>query len=104
MPELIIISLPADLDLSDIYNHTVRVWDAQQAENYLQFLREQFRAIEDDPSLGYALTNRSGILCFIAKPSKRRSSHGHRIFYRLLDFGIEIVRVIHTSMDWQQYL
>jgi len=43
---------------------------------------------------------RPGYRVFTAKYSKRRTAHGHRILFREIDGGIEIIRLMHTAMYW----
>jgi toxin ParE1/3/4 len=99
-----VLSGAADLDLSEIYIHTIRLWDRDQAEDYLQFLKARMEALADDPALGDLVAGRPEIRTYLAKFSRRRSSHGHRIIYRQIAGGIRIIRILHTSMDWKRHV
>ena len=77
---LIEISQTAALDFAGIDNATAQQWGDVQANRYVTFLRETFARPAQQPDLGTPVQDRMGYLVFLAKYSKRRSAHGHRIF------------------------
>ena len=94
----------AELDIADIYNHTSRLWGVIQAEDYLQFLKDQMQRLSDEPDLGRAVAQRAGLRIHTAKFNRSRMSHGHRIVYREIKNGIRVIRFIHTAMDLDEAL
>lgn len=84
-------------DLEEIWDYTVRVWDEDQAERYLRLLNVGFIDLAIKPDLGRSCDDiRPGYRVF------RVASHA--IFYREMKQGIEIVRVLHQSMDFERHL
>ncbi|MBO9595450.1 MAG: type II toxin-antitoxin system RelE/ParE family toxin [Niabella sp.] len=85
-------------DLSDIWAYTYEAWSEHQADKYYELLIEAFRKLAENPTLG---KNYEAIL---------KDIHGfktgrHIIFYRTLkDKVIEVVRVLHESMDLRNRL
>lgn len=84
-------------DLENIWDYTVRMWDEDQAERYLRLLNVGFIDLTIQPDLGRA--------CDAIRPGYRVFRVGsHVIFYRVMNEGIEIVRVLHQSMDFERHL
>ena len=85
-------------DLDEIWRHTERDWDADQAETYLRRLATAFGEIAsghrpgrnaDDIRLGYWTL----------------AVGSHTVFYRRQDDGrVQIVRVLHGRMDPRRHL
>jgi len=96
------VSDDAVIDLTLIYIQTTETWDQDQAERYNEFLLGTFDKIAETPFLGRTIADRPGLISYIAK--WKRSRHGHRIVYRQVDERIEIVRVLHTAMNWQDHV
>jgi toxin ParE1/3/4 len=96
------LSAEADLDLSTIYNYTVRVWDIDQAERYVQFLKSIILGLADDPRLGRPIADRPGLRSHVAR--WKRAKHGHRIVYEEIPNGIFILRILHTAMNLPDHL
>ncbi len=94
----------AALDFAGIDNATAQQWGDTQAERYIAFLREIFASLAQEPEMGMRIDSRSGFLMFVAKYSKRRNAHGHRIFYTKIENGILVVRILHTAMNWTEIL
>jgi plasmid stabilization system protein ParE len=91
-------------DLSNIDNTTATMWGEAQAERYLGFLRETFTVLAAEPRIAAIIEERPDLLIFTAKFRKRRSAHGHRIIFREVDGGIEVIRILHTAMYWPDLL
>ena len=94
----------AAYDLASIDSATAVTWGEAQANRYVGFLRELFSNLAMEPTLGTSLEDFPGVLMHVAKFNRRRSSHGHRIFYREIDGGIRIIRILHTAMQWPDHL
>ena len=101
---VVVLSESALYDLSGIDNATAATWGEVQAERYLAFLQETFAQLLDDPSLGHPVEDRAGIMVHVAKINRRRTASGHRIFYRVTENGIRIIRILHTAMNWPDRL
>ena len=101
---IIQLSAKAHYDVAGIDNVTATLWGEVQAERYLAYLKETFSCLAQNPALGYPIQDRDGYFVYTAKFKKRRSAHGHRIFYQIIENGILIIRVMHTAMNWPQEL
>jgi Plasmid stabilization system protein len=80
-------------DLSDIWNYTFDVWSEKQADLYYEILIKSCHGIAKNPNLGKVYEGILESLCGY-KVNK------HVIFYRIIsNEEIEIVRILHESMD-----
>jgi toxin ParE1/3/4 len=62
------------------------------AHKQINRLQERWRVLREQPRIG---TKRDDI-----RPDMRSITEGsYVIFYRIVDSGIQIIRVLHTSMD-----
>lgn len=94
----------ARLELAGIDNATAQQWGEEQAERYLAFLEETLEWLAREPGAGSPLEEWPEYRVYLAKIRRRRSSHGHRIFYREIDGGIRVIRILHTAMNWPEHL
>jgi toxin ParE1/3/4 len=84
-------------DVDDIWEHTVTRWGIDQAELYIGQLWQNIEAVARKPTNGRACPEvRAGYY-------KYRSA-SHYLFYRPIDGGIDIVRILHERMDFPQHL
>ncbi len=85
-------------DLGDIWEYTVEKWSEEQADKYHALLIDTCRLIGENPSLGKNYFGTNAAL-FGLKTNR------HIIFYRkYFDKPIEITRILHESMDFQNRL
>jgi toxin ParE1/3/4 len=83
-------------DLKAIGRYTQRTWGRRQRTAYLTQLDRRFHALAEMPSLGRS--------CDDIRPGYRKDTEGaHVIFYREVDGGIEIVRILHGRMDLDRH-
>jgi plasmid stabilization system protein ParE len=101
---IVIFTEDALADLASIDNATASMWGEKQAERYLAFLNEVLHTLAANPRIADSIDERPGYLVFIGRYSKRRTSHGHRIFFRKMNNSIEIIRILHTAMYWPSQL
>jgi toxin ParE1/3/4 len=84
-------------DLIEIWFYTLDKWDEPQADHYLRVLNQAIERLADNPGLGTDYGH--------VRPGLRRYAAGrHRIFYRVGVETIEIVRILHPSMDLAEHL
>ncbi len=82
----------ARAELKRIGQYTELQWGVERQRNYLAQLYKRFDQINKSPHLGRERPELA--------PEVRSVLEGkHIIFYRVGDAGIEIVRVLHQSMD-----
>jgi len=96
MPDYII-SKDADDDLLAIASYTVKRFGETQALRYLEDLKLRLLQVSKRPELGRDV--------FVTSlPLKRFNFKAHVVFYQILPNYILIVRVLHKSMEFDQYL
>lgn len=79
-------------DMKAIGRFTERNWGRWQRNKYLSMLDSCFQTILHQPEIG--------IQCGDIRSGYRKYHVGrHLIFYRQVDIYIEIVRILHDSMD-----
>jgi toxin ParE1/3/4 len=92
-----VLSRRAESDLDEIWDYSAERWGREQANKYVEALRESIRGIALDPSRGRSVT-------VGARSYHRYSSGSHMIFYRMEDQGAHIVRILHQSMNHVRHL
>jgi toxin ParE1/3/4 len=90
-------------DITDVLTYTRDHWGKVQAREYRDLIGDALRAIAADPSCGKIRGTRPGILSYHI--AQRGRDARHIVFYRISVAGsVEIVRVLHDSMDFDQHL
>lgn len=84
----------AKQDISDIWNATVERWSAGQAEFHIR----QIQASIDDATEDASKTRACGE---IRKGYTKFTSGSHVLFSRANRDGIEIIRILPSSMDFE---
>lgn len=87
----------AEQDLLDIWLYTYRTWGETQADRYLDELHRGIRLLAENPTLGSDYGH-------IRHGYRRSSINYHRVFYRYSGDTLEIMRVLHESMDVESHL
>lgn len=87
---------PAQDHLDQIADYTDREWGRRQMTTYLRRLNDRFQWLADHPTLGKARPEINDTL-----RSFREGSH--LIFYQVGENAVEIIAVLHQSMDVPAY-
>jgi toxin ParE1/3/4 len=87
----------AQRDLEEIWTYTARTWSPAQAETYVRHVQHSCGMIAVDPRLGRSCDD-------IRAGYRKFRSGSHFLFYRPIKDGVEIVRILHFSMDFEQHL
>jgi toxin ParE1/3/4 len=93
------ISEKAFEDIENIWLFTIEIWSIEQADRYYNLLFDEIEYITEHPLSGRnADYIRKGYRCTKVK--------SHLIFYRFKksESKIEIIRILHQSMDVEQRL
>jgi toxin ParE1/3/4 len=96
MEKKITITPIARTDLKEISCYTDKKWGRQQHFNYLKQLKDRFAILAEKPWLGRLRGELFG------SPYSYHEGR-HVIFYRPIAGGIEILRVLHDSMDFSRH-
>ncbi len=84
-------------DLKSIGRYTQETWGREQRNKYLAALDKCFHRLAENPGVGQS--------CEEIREGYRKLHEGrHMVFYRPVSGGIEIVRVLHGSMDTEKHL
>ncbi len=87
----------AQLDLEEIWDHTAKCWGIDQAETYTRQLWLQINTLATHPTIGLA--------CPEIRPGYYKFPSGsHFLFYRRINDGIDVVRILHERMDFTQHI
>jgi toxin ParE1/3/4 len=90
------LSRRAVADLKDIWRYSFKTWGQTQADNYYTDLLASVENLASGLRKGLPVPERDGYLKAI--------SGSHLIFYRTSDDDIEIIRILHQSMDVRRHL
>lgn len=87
----------ARADLANIWEYTATTWGVAQADSYVADVATEARKIADFPERHPTYVSRHGEF--------RKASCGeHFIFYLIEPDLIDVVRVLHKSMDFDEQL
>ncbi|MCA1748383.1 MAG: type II toxin-antitoxin system RelE/ParE family toxin [Parasphingopyxis sp.] len=87
----LILSDEAEADLRAIIRFSVERWGIEQAERYVQLLRDRLQDLTRHPRIGSPADSMS--------PGLRRFSYiSHVAYYRVVRHEIRIVRILHKRM------
>lgn len=78
-------------------DYTAGRWDAAQAEHYVQSLTQSLQLLADRPGIGHSIED--------IRPGYRKFAvAAHVVFYRQTEAGIDVIRILHKSMDVERHL
>lgn len=87
----------AEQDLINIWSYTYRNWGEEQADIYLDSLEEAFKLLTETPLLCRSRRE-------FVRPVRIHPHAHHLVIYDVLPEIINIVRVLHESMDIEAQL
>ncbi len=91
------LSPAAERDLENIWLYTRQQWNSEQADLYITILTNAFTELAQTPQTAAGCDH-------IRKGYRRLSVVRHMIYFRITDFGISIIRILHDRMDAQRHL
>ena len=84
-------------DLEAIWLHTLTEWGIEQARRYVDDLTEAFSQLAINPQLGARCEH-------IRQGYRRKIVGRHVIYFRVTDYGITVIRVLHDRMSAPRHL
>jgi toxin ParE1/3/4 len=91
------LSPAAEHDLEGIWTYTQNEWGIEQAELYIELLTAAFQMMAESP--------KSAPTCdHIREGYRRRNVERHMIYFRIADYGIAIIRILHERMGAPRHL
>jgi toxin ParE1/3/4 len=91
------LSPAAERDLESIWKFTRREWGLDQAERYTDLLTAAFQVLAESPKSAPACDH-------IRAGYRHRNVERHMIYFRITDYGIAVIRVLHDRMDALRHL
>jgi toxin ParE1/3/4 len=85
-------SAPARKDLADIRNWTFKNFGADQANRYLAQLTDSLKNIAENPGLARDASD-------IRPELHKTVSRSHIVYFLLSETRLDVVRILHGSMD-----
>lgn len=82
----------ATQDLEEIWHYTFTTWSLEQADRYHSLIVKEIEFLATKPKSGKTLDH-------LRKGYRSSKVKSHYIFYRVTLIEIEIVRILHESMD-----
>lgn len=99
---IVIYSPEAERDQLGIFIDTARQWSVAQAKRYSEFLLTTAQQLAEQPAVAPLVPNQEGVRCYVARWKNARG--GHRIFFEEIPEGINVIRILHTAMNWEEQL
>jgi toxin ParE1/3/4 len=87
----------AELDLENIWRYTQQKWSTEQADRYTMILAGHFSELARSPKTAPSCDH-------IRLGYRRRSVERHMVYFKITDYGIAIVRILHSRMDAPRHL
>ena len=88
----------AESDLSDISDYTSRAWGEKQRIAYMQMLEIMFDKLSENIFIGEEVD-------YILPGYRKYPMGKHLTFYKIINGAdIEVVRVLHQSMDLDEHI
>jgi len=81
----------AETDLADIWRYSAEQWGVDQAEQYIDDLRDACHALATGTRQGRRTDIRSGYLKYLVGR--------HLLYFKENDGCLEIIRILHARMD-----
>lgn len=87
----------AEKDIDEIYDFTAERWEIAKAASYIQDIREKCRLAANRQLSGRGAQH-------IRAGYRRLNVGSHVIFFTQLNDGIEVIRILHSRMDFDRQL
>jgi toxin ParE1/3/4 len=87
----------AQRDLDEIFDYTVREWGLEQAVAYAAVIEKACARLAKAPDLAQDCG-------YIRAGYRRAVVNRHAIYFRVDDYGVAVVRILHQHMDAPRHL
>jgi toxin ParE1/3/4 len=88
------ITLLAKEDLKNIGRYSLKQWGLQQRNSYLSNLNDSFKTLLAMPKIGAPCDH-------IRQGYRKFREAEHVIFYRVNNGTLDVIRILHKSMDFE---
>ncbi len=93
----IVQSSQAEQDLIDIWVYTAEEWSLAQADSYLEELVSGIDRLREHPMIGASRDD-------LRKDYRALTVSQHLVFYKVSEDEVQIIRVLHKSVDSPRHL
>jgi len=87
----------AEQDLTDIWVYTAEEWSLAQADTYLEELVSGIDQLREHPMMGSSRDD-------LRKNYRALTVNQHIVFYMVSDNEVQVIRVLHKSVDTPRHL
>ena len=99
--KIVKVSNPAEKDLKEIADYTLKEWGKLQKKNYLGLFKQSFMSLSQrDDKITPLIKNRkdigAGLFSYCVKK--------HVVYFRETEHNFIIVRILHSCMDSKKHL
>ena len=99
---LTVYSADAALDLAEIHTHTALHWGWEQAERYVELIKNEAQNAAATPRSGRPVAGFEDVFTVTVK--WKNAKYAHYIVYKPIENGIYISRILHSAMDMPSHL
>jgi toxin ParE1/3/4 len=92
-----VISKKAVSDLEEIWLYTVEKWSIDQADRYYNLIFDEIQFISKNINAGKSMEH-------VRKGYRASKVKSHLIFYRIKNNIVEVIRILHESIDIENRL
>ena len=90
----LVLSPKAKSDISAIWDYSLEAWGVEQTEIYIRQIWANIQRCADNPEIAS--------LAYMIRAGYRKILSGsHIIYFKEIEGGIDVVRVLHQSMDFK---
>ena len=87
----------AEQDLSELYLASLRIFGEAQTERYIATLQDKLQTAAEHPDFAVDYS-------FVRRGLRRYETGSHSIYFRQIEGGIRILRILHGRMDPARHL
>jgi toxin ParE1/3/4 len=91
------LSPKAQSDLDAIWNYTTQNWNERQAETYLTSLEQAMQLLCINPLMGVDIS-------YIREGYRKFSVASHLLIYVVRTDSLDVMRILHKSMDVDRHV
>ena len=97
MSRSLILSPQAQRDIEEIADYTIAMWGVTRAKTYVGEIQVALKTLAKSPNIGRDCN-------FIRKGYRKYPVGSHMLFYRLIESGIDVIRILDQRMDVERNL
>jgi toxin ParE1/3/4 len=84
-------------DLESIYLYSAGEFGIKRTEDYILAIETSFQYLADDPLIAHKCD-------YIRQDLRAFNVGSHVIFFKITDYGVAVIRVLHQSRDFSRFL